>query len=238
VPVVEDNAHGLFGRYHGQPLGGFGVLAALSFHETKNISCGEGGALLVNDPALIARAEIIREKGTNRSAFFRGQVDKYTWMDLGSSYLPSDMLAAVLWAQLEARDAIQRRRMEIWAAYEEGLSAWADAYGVRLPIVPPGALHPAHLFYVLMPGPGDRDRLIQHLAGLGIHAAFHYVPLHASPMGRHWPLRAPCPVAEDTAARLVRLPMFTDLDADSQRRVIDGVASYVPQCVLTDPRAS
>jgi dTDP-4-amino-4,6-dideoxygalactose transaminase len=238
LPVVEDNAHGLFATCNGRALGSFGDLAALSFHETKNISCGEGGALLINDPALVARAEIIREKGTNRSAFFRGQVDKYTWMDLGSSYLPSDMLAAVLWAQLEARDAIQRRRLEIWQRYYAALAAWGAASGVRLPIVPDYAVQPGHLFYLLMPDADDRDGLIRHLADRGIHAAFHYVPLHASPMGQRWPLRAPCPIAEDAAARLVRLPIFVDLDPDSQQRVIDGVTSYVTQCALTDRHSS
>ena len=226
VTVVEDNAHGLFGRYRGRPLGSFGSLAALSFHETKNISCGEGGALLLNDPALVARAEILREKGTNRTAFFRGQVDKYTWVDTGSSYLPSDILGAFLWAQLEARLMIQERRMAVWQRYAEALTGWAREQGVTLPHVPADCEHPAHLFHLLMPTPGDRDRFIEHLRQRSVNSVFHYVPLHTSPMGRRWPLRAACPETERASARLVRLPLYAGLERPVQEIVIEAVTSY------------
>jgi dTDP-4-amino-4,6-dideoxygalactose transaminase len=233
VVVVEDNAHGLFGRYRGRPLGGCGALAALSFHETKNLSCGEGGALLLNDPALIERAEIIREKGTNRAAFFRGQVDKYTWVDVGSSYLPSDILAAFLWAQLEAAESIQQRRGDIWRRYAEALASWAAAEGVRLPQVPSHCEQPGHLFYLLMPSAADRDDLIEHLRQRGVSGVFHYMPLHRSPMAQRWPARADCAVSEQVSACLVRLPFFTALDAASQEIVIEAVREY-----RVRPRAS
>jgi dTDP-4-amino-4,6-dideoxygalactose transaminase len=226
IAVVEDNAHGLFGRFRGRPLGGFGVMASLSFHETKNLSCGEGGALLVNDADLVARAEIIREKGTNRAAFFRGHVDKYTWVDVGSSYLPSDVLAAFLWAQLEAADTIQKRRKRIWQRYADALGPWASTEGVQLPAVPPHCEQPGHLFHLVMPSPDDRDGIIAHLRERGISSVFHYLPLHASPMGRQWPLRAPCPVAERVSSCLVRLPLFTALEPDAQDFAIEAVASY------------
>ena len=226
IAVVEDNAHGLFGRYRGRPLGGFGAMAAVSFHETKNVSCGEGGALLVNDPDLIRRAEILREKGTNRAAFFRGEVDKYTWVDVGSSFLPSDVLAAFLWAQLEAVAMIQQRRRRVWERYSAALSSWAVAEGIQLPWVPPHCDHPAHLFYVIMPTPEDRDMVIAYLRERGISSVFHYLPLHASPMARQWPLRRPCPVAERVSACLVRLPFFTSLDQNAQDRVIEALTMY------------
>lgn len=226
LAVVEDNAHGLFGRYRGRPLGSFGAMAALSFHETKNISCGEGGALLLNDPALVARAEILREKGTNRSAFFRGQIDKYTWVDIGSSYLPSEILAAFLWAQLEAADTIQRRRHAIWNRYAGALVTWAENEHVRLPQSPVHCDHPAHLFHLLMPSAADRDRLIEHLRVRDVNSVFHYMPLHASPMARRWPLRAPCPETERVSARLLRLPLYAGLEPVTQDVVIDAVMSY------------
>ena len=185
--VIEDNAHGLFGRYRGRPLGSFGATSTLSFHETKNLTCGEGGALVINDPALVERAEILREKGTNRSRFFRGQVDKYTWVDVGSSYLPSDILAAYLLAQLEARDAIQARAPRHLAALRRragGLGGRAAACG--RPIVPAHCEHPAHLFYLLLPSLDARTRLIAHLRARQILAVFHYLPLHLSDMGRRF----------------------------------------------------
>ena len=162
IAIVEDNAHGLFGRYRGQYLGTFGALATQSFHETKNFTCGEGGALLINDPALIERAEIIREKGTNRSRFFRGMVDKYTWVDVGSSYLPSDALAAYLWAQFEEREDIQARRARIWGRYDHELSSWAQANGVRQPIIPPECEQAYHMYYLLLPSLEARTALIAH----------------------------------------------------------------------------
>jgi dTDP-4-amino-4,6-dideoxygalactose transaminase len=239
IPVVEDNAHGLFGHYKGRPLGSFGALSTLSFHETKNITCGEGGALIVNDDRFIARSEIIREKGTNRSRFFRGEVDKYTWVDLGSSYLPSDMLAAYLLAQLEAREAIQQRRHEIWRRYQVSLAPWAEAQGVRLPIVPEQCAHPAHLFYLLMPSLETRTALIARLRGEQILAVFHYQPLHLSDMGRRFG-GAPGqhPVTEDIADRLVRLPMYFQLSAEEQQRVIDAVSAFSPAAMASPSAAS
>jgi dTDP-4-amino-4,6-dideoxygalactose transaminase len=225
--VIEDNAHGLFGHYKGRPLGSLGALAALSFHETKNMTCGEGGALLLNDTALVNRAEIIREKGTNRSRFFRGEVDRYTWVDIGSSYLPSDLLGAYLWAQLESADAIQRRRHEIWSRYARELDSWARGAGARLPIVPQHCAHPAHIFYLLMPSLASRTALIQHLRARQILAPFHYLPLHLSDVGRGYGGRVgQCPVTEDVADRLVRLPLFFQLSDDEQGRVIEAILEF------------
>lgn len=227
IAVIEDNAHGLFGHYKGRPLGSLGAMSALSFHETKNLTCGEGGALLLNDEALIERAEIIREKGTNRSRFFRGEVDRYTWVDLGSSYLPSDLLAAYLWAQLESADAIQRRRHEIWSTYARELGSWAVAAGARLPIVPDHCAHPAHIFYLLMPSLERRTALIQHLRARQIVAPFHYLPLPLSDVGRGYGgVEGQCPVTEDVADRLVRLPLFFQLTVDDQGRVIDAIREF------------
>ncbi len=225
--VIEDNAHGLFGRYRGKPLGSFGRLSTLSFHETKNMSCGEGGALVLNDPELAERAEIIREKGTNRSRFFRGQVDKYTWVDLGSSYLPSDALAALLLAQLEVRDGIQARRRAIWERYRTDLFGWATDHQVGLPYVPPHCEQPGHLFYLLLPTLADRQRLIAHLKASGVVATFHYIPLHQSEMGVRLGGRpGACPVAEAVSDRLVRLPLFYDLSDADQTRVISSVKAF------------
>jgi dTDP-4-amino-4,6-dideoxygalactose transaminase len=221
IIVIEDNAHGLYGRYKGRLLGTMGQLATLSFHETKNFTCGEGGALLINDPRFQERAEILREKGTNRSRFFRGQVDKYTWVDIGSSYLPSELLAAFLLAQLEARDRIQAARQRIWQYYAEHLGDWARARGVRLPVVPPACEHPAHIFYLLLPSLADRQALITHLKRAGIASVFHYLPLHLSDMGRRFGGKpGDCPVTEDLSDRLLRLPLYRTLtDADLARIV-------------------
>jgi dTDP-4-amino-4,6-dideoxygalactose transaminase len=230
--VIEDNAHGLFGRYHGRALGTFGAMATQSFHETKNVTCGEGGALLINDPALIERAEIAREKGTNRSRFFRGQVDKYTWVDAGSNYLCSELQAALLSAQLAIASDIQARRRAIWDRYAAALTDWCAAHDIRLPALPSGAEHPSHLFALLMPTESARKAFIGHLGGSGILAVFHYIPLHLSPMGRRFGA-APgdCPVAEDVSERLVRLPFYTDLTEDEQMSVIAAVRSFVPAVV-------
>jgi dTDP-4-amino-4,6-dideoxygalactose transaminase len=228
IAVVEDNAHGLFGRYRGRPLGTFGQLATLSFHETKNVSCGEGGALLINEPAYGERAEIIREKGTNRAQFFRGQVDKYTWVDLGSSFLPSDLLAAFLLAQLESADLIQARRRKIWTTYQRELAAWAGREGVRLPVVPAHCEQPYHMFYLLLPSLAERQSLIAHLKARQIMSAFHYVPLHLSPMGiRFGGQPGMCPVTEDVSDRLLRLPFYTELSEDDQARVIAAITDQV-----------
>ena len=229
IAVVEDNAHGLFGKRDGARLGTFGGLATLSFHETKNVTCGEGGALIVNDPRHLERAEIVWQKGTNRSQFFRGAVDQYSWVDLGSSYLPSDLLAAFLLAQLEARERIQAARRRLWERYDRELAGWAAASGVRLPVVPPGCEQPYHLFYLLLPSLAARQALIAHLRGRGILAVFHYVPLHLSAYGRRAAASLrDCPVAADAADRLVRLPLFYDLSAADQSRVIAAVQSFRP----------
>jgi dTDP-4-amino-4,6-dideoxygalactose transaminase len=224
VAVVEDNAHGLFGKYKGKYLGTFGCLATQSFHETKNFICGEGGALLINDPQYIERAEVIREKGTNRIRFLKGEVDKYTWVDVGSSYLPSDLLAAFLYAQLEARDQIQARRQQIWEYYAEHLRDWAKAHDVRLPAAPAHCEQPYHLFYLLLPSLEVRTRLILHLKKQSILSVFHYLPLHLSTMGQKFGGKpGDCPVAEDVSDRLVRLPFYNDLTKEKQDRVISAI---------------
>ena len=225
--LVEDAAHALFGSYQGRALGSLGRLATLSFHETKNVSCGEGGALLVNDPALVERAEILREKGTNRSRFFRGEIDKYTWVDLGSSWLPSEVLAAYLWAQLEARDRIQRARERVWRRYRDELAGWAQAHDVRLPILPPHCGPAWHMFQLVLPSLDARQRLTEHLRARGILAVFHYLPLHLSPMGRRLGGRpGDCPVTEDLSDRLLRLPFYNGLAEEAQGEVIDAVRAF------------
>lgn len=227
VAIVEDNAHGLFARYRGRFLGTFGCLATQSFHETKNFSCGEGGALLINDERFIERAEIIREKGTDRSRFFRGLVDKYTWTDMGSSYLPSDILAAILLAQFEARNSIQSRRKAIWGRYQRELTGWARQAGVRLPVVPDDREQPYHMFYILLPDLQTRQRLMSHLKDKGILSVFHYLPLHLSVMGRRFGGReGQCPVTEDISDRLLRLPFYNSLSDAQQDRVIDTIREF------------
>jgi len=224
LAVVEDNAHGLFGKYKGKYLGTFGAFGTQSFHETKNFTSGEGGALLINDPQHIERAEVIREKGTDRARFFRGEVDKYTWVDLGSSYLPSDILAAFLYAQLEAREQIQAARRRVWEHYQERLKAWAEANCVRLPFVPEHCEQPYHMFYLIMPSLSARTRLIAHLLEQGILSVFHYLPLHLSPMGRQWGYKGgDCPVTEDVSDRLVRLPFYNTLTTEEQERVCAAI---------------
>lgn len=225
--IVEDNAHGLFGRYNDQPLGTFGCLATQSFHETKNFQCGEGGALLINDPALYSRSEMIREKGTNRSEVFRGEADRYTWQSLGSSYVPSDLLAAFLLAQLESADRVQERRCDIWHRYESGLDGWAQANGVRRPTIPANCDQAYHLYYLVMPDPASRRGLIAHLKSLGILAVFHYLPLHLSSMGLGFGGKeADCPVCESVSDCLLRLPFFNSLDHSMQDRVIDAIGGF------------
>jgi dTDP-4-amino-4,6-dideoxygalactose transaminase len=227
VAVAEDNAHGLFGKYKDRYLGTFGALAAQSFHETKNFTCGEGGALLINDPRLAERAEIIREKGTNRSRFFRGQVDKYTWVDLGSSYLPSDLLAAFLYAQLEQREKIQTHRRNVWEFYQANLQDWALANEVRLPYIPSYSEQAYHMFYMLLPTLEMRQGLIAHLRRSSVEAVFHYLPLHLSDMGRRFG-GAPgdCPVTERVSDQLVRLPFHNALTEEEMRRVVEAVREY------------
>jgi dTDP-4-amino-4,6-dideoxygalactose transaminase len=227
LSIVEDNAHGLFGQYKGKFLGTFGRMATQSFHETKNISCGEGGALLINDPVLVERAEIIREKGTNRSRFFRGQVDKYTWVDLGSSYLPSDILAAILFSQFESAKEIQLIRKQIWERYNAGLHQWANENSVLLPFVPEYCEQSFHMFYLLMPDLNTRQSFIAYLKNININAVFHYVPLHTSDMGKRFGYNeGDLPVTEDISNRLVRLPFYNDLELKDQEKVIQAINDF------------
>ena len=222
--LIEDNAHGLGGREAGRPLGTFGAMSTLSFHETKNVTCGEGGALVLNDDSFVDRAEIIREKGTNRSEFFRGQADKYTWVDLGSSWVQSDLLAAVLVGQLKAFERIQKRRDGIAKYYESQLDDWALDLGVRLG---PSRSSTFHLFYALFPDRAIATQFVDHLRGVGIYAATHYEPLHLSPFGRSF-LREEQNLdhTESVAAGLVRLPMYRGIDATRLDRVIESVKEF------------
>jgi dTDP-4-amino-4,6-dideoxygalactose transaminase len=227
LAVVEDNAHGLFGKYRHQYLGTFGNLATQSFHETKNFTCGEGGAILINQPALIERAEILREKGTNRSRFFRGQVAKYTWVDVGSSYLPSDILAAFLYAQFEHAREIQTTRQQIWETYHTALANWALSNQVRQPVIPPHCEQTYHMYYLLLPSLDVRQRLITHLKKVGILSVFHYLPLHLSQMGQQFGGQAgDCPVTEDISDRLLRLPFYISLTAIEQYQVIEAIQGF------------
>ena len=224
IKVVEDNAHGLFGTYKGRQLGALGCMAAQSFHETKNLTCGEGGALVINDRQLIERAEIIREKGTNRSRFFRGEIDKYTWVDIGSSYLPSDALAAFLYAQLEAREQIQARRKRIWEYYYQSLQEWAQDRDVRLPVVPAYCEQTYHMFYLIFPSSDQRTAIIEYLKRMGISAVFHYLPLHLSEMGKGFGGRpGDCPVTERVSDCLLRLPFYNDLTESEQAFVVSAI---------------
>ncbi|MDP1545320.1 MAG: dTDP-4-amino-4,6-dideoxygalactose transaminase [Anaerolineales bacterium] len=227
LSVVEDNAHGLFGKYKGRYLGTIGNLATQSFHETKNISCGEGGALLINDSRYIERAEIIREKGTNRSRFFRGQVDKYTWVDIGSSYLPSDILAAFLYGQLEVHEAIQAKRRRVWEYYDHHLKDWAEENNVRLPTIPEYCEQPYHMFYMLLPSLEHRQAMIAHLKQHGIQSVFHYLPLHLSNMGVTFGGKpGDCPVTENISDCLLRLPFYNSLSEIDQQQVIDAILEF------------
>jgi dTDP-4-amino-4,6-dideoxygalactose transaminase len=237
VAVVEDNAHGLFGKYRGRWLGSFGGLATQSFHETKNITCGEGGALLINDGRFIERAEIIREKGTNRARFFRGQVDKYSWVDVGSSYVMSDVLAAFLYGQLDKWREIQAKRRAVWERYDSELADWAAANGVRRPVVPKHCEQAWHMYYLLMPSLEARTQFIARLKEKGVTAVFHYLPLNRSAyaLGMADPtanlygvtssgwLRTDCPVTEDVSDRIVRLPFYTSMTEEEQGRVLEEV---------------
>jgi dTDP-4-amino-4,6-dideoxygalactose transaminase len=227
IPVVEDNAHGLLGKYKGKYLSTFGCMATQSFHETKNFTCGEGGALLINNPEYIERAEIIREKGTNRSRFFRGQVDKYTWIDIGSSYLPSDILAAFLYAQLEVREQVQAKRKRVWDYYYENLLGRVKEYGIRLPVVPEYCEQPYFMFYLLLPSLHQRQALIAHLMRLGINSVFHFLPLHLSEMGRRFGgKKGDCPVTEDVSDRLLRLPFYNGLNESDQKYVVEAICNF------------
>ena len=225
--VVEDAAQGILSTYKGRPLGGIGHLAALSFHETKNVISGEGGALLINDERFCERAEIIREKGTNRSKFFRGQVDKYTWVDVGSSFLPSEILAAFLAAQMEHAEEIGRRRIEIWNRYHAAFEDLECEGRLRRPDVPAHCMHNAHMYYLLLPGLTGRTAFIENLKDAGIGAVFHYIPLHSSPAGmRYGRAAGALRVTEDVSARLVRMPLWAGLE-DRQQIVVDAARSFL-----------
>lgn len=226
IHIIEDNAHGLFGTYGNRPLGSIGTLATLSFHETKNFTCGEGGALLINDPKLIERAEIIREKGTNRSQFFRGQVDKYSWVDIGSSFLPSDILAAFLFAQLEKRENIQQARQNIWERYNNTLAPWAAANGIRQPTVPADCGQAYHMYYLLFPTLAERQRFIAFMRAADIASVFHYLPLNRSEMAKKLGAERPCPITEELSDCLVRLPFYTSLTESDQLKVIERVQQF------------
>jgi dTDP-4-amino-4,6-dideoxygalactose transaminase len=225
--VIEDAAQALMSTYRGRPLGAIGDLGAVSFHETKNVISGEGGALLVGNPRFLERAEIIREKGTNRSLFFRGQVDKYTWVDIGSSYLPGEIIAAFLWAQMEEAEAITRRRVAMWETYHQWFAGPEEQGKLRRPVVPGHCTHNAHMYYVLMPDLQRRSAAIEKLKAAGIHTVFHYIPLHSSPAGRKFARASgELAVTDDIADRLLRLPMYAGLE-ERQTEVIRSVLAVL-----------
>ena len=225
--VIEDAAHALMSAYKGRPLGGFGHLATFSFHETKNVISGEGGALVINDARFIERAEIIWEKGTNRTQFSQGRVDKYTWMDLGSSFLPGEMTAAFLWAQLDEAEDITARRLDLWNRYRTAASA-LESLGLRAPVVPPGCVHNAHLFFVLLPSAAHRNDVLSDLNARGVNAVFHYVPLHSSPAGqRYGRVGGPMTVTDDCSARLIRLPLWIGMPENAPELIVDRVKESV-----------
>lgn len=229
--VVEDAAQGLMSSYQGRALGSIGHLGCLSFHETKNIISGEGGALLINDEKLAARAEIIREKGTNRSQFFRGQVDKYTWCDIGSSFLPGELVAAFLWAQMEAADEITARRLDIWNRYHLAFQPLEQTGLIRRPIVPSTCSHNAHMYYLLLPNLTARTRFIECMRVRHVHTVFHYIPLHSSKFGLTVGRSAgDLPLTVEVSDRLVRLPLWVGLDEYLQT-VVDAVFSSLDDCV-------
>ena len=222
--VVEDAAQGVCATRNGRHLGTIGHLGCYSFHETKNFICGEGGALAVNDPRFLERAEIIREKGTNRSQFFRGMVDKYTWVDIGSSFLPGELVAAFLYAQLEEAEKITAKRMAIWSAYHRSLAPLEKAGVLRRPVIPPECVHNAHMYYILLKDAAERARLIAHLKANDVQAVFHYVPLHTSPMGKSLAGDVRLPVTEEYADRLLRLPCYYELGPEQIDRVTSLIA--------------
>jgi len=227
LAVIEDNAHGLFAKYKGKYLGTFGTFATQSFHETKNFTCGEGGALLINDAQYVERAEIIREKGTNRSRFFRGQVDKYTWVDVGSSYLPSEILVAFLFAQLEVWRDIQAKRERVWNYYNQNLQDWAQENDVRLPFVPDYCDQSFHMFYLLLPSLAQRDAFITHMRAKGVNCVFHYLPLHLSDKGRQFGGQpGDCPVTEEFSDCLVRLPFYNELSEPDQAYIVNAITEF------------
>jgi len=224
--VIEDAAQGIMSTYKGRPLGSIGHMAAMSFHETKNIISGEGGALLINDPRFVKRAEMIREKGTNRSQFFRGQVDKYTWVDIGSSFLPSEIVAAFLWAQMEDADNITSQRLAIWHTYHQAFADAEQAGKLRRPIVPSDCEHNAHMYYLLMPDLNQRTAFIDMLRKQGINTVFHYIPLHSAPEGiRSGRMHGSLFLTSDLSERLVRLPLWLGL-AGEQSKINEAVLDF------------
>ena len=227
--LIEDNAHGLFAKYKGKYLGTFGALATQSFHETKNITCGEGGALIINDPSLSERAEILREKGTDRTKFLRGQVDKYTWVDVGSSWVISDLLAAILYGQLLRADEIYLQRIKIWSRYHNELASWASSNSVITPTVPDGCEHTGHVYHLRFQRGIQRDKFIEHLKNLDIYAVFHYQPLHLSTVGRSIGGKdGQFPITESAGDCLIRLPLFNTMSEDEQSHVIESVKVFNP----------
>ena len=228
--LLEDAAQGVMASYRGKPLGAIGDLGAVSFHETKNVTCGEGGALLINDDRWVERAEILHEKGTNRGLFFRGEVDKYTWVDVGSSYVMSDLNAAFLWAQLEHAEEITRRRLAIWHQYHAAFESLETVGWLQRPTIPSTCRHNAHMYYLLMNDREERDALIDRLDERGVNAVFHYVPLHSAPAGvRFGRAAGPLPVTDAASDRLLRLPLFAGLDEVGTKRVIDAVLRAAPR---------
>ena len=228
IPVVEDAAQGVNGYYRGRALGSIGTFGAYSFHATKNYTCGEGGALCINDSRFIGRAEIVREKGTDRSRFLRGEVDKYTWVDIGSSYVPSELASAFLCAQLELLDPIAARRREIYELYDSRLRPLEERGLLQRPVVPEGCQSNYHMYFVLLPERGTRDRLIEHLRAEGISTVFHYLPLHDSPMGQTFGYQTgDLPVTEDIAGRVLRLPFFYDITEPIQQTVVDSIGAFL-----------
>jgi len=227
LAVVEDNAHGLFASYRGRYLGSFGCVAAQSFHETKNIMCGEGGALLINDERLIERAEILRDKGTNRKQFLRGEVDKYTWVDIGSSYPMSDILAAILLAQLEKRSDILHRRRAVWNYYDRNLASWAEQNGIQQPSIPFHCEQSYHMYYLVMPSVEVRQALIGHLKSRSILSVFHYTALHSSSMGLQYGAKPDqCPVATRISDCLLRLPFYNDLTEEDLMYIVKSIREF------------
>jgi len=227
LKVVEDAAQGVMAKYQGRALGSIGDLGAYSFHETKNVISGEGGALLVNDPALALRAEIIREKGTNRNSFFRGEVDKYTWQEMGSSFLPGELTAAFLWAQLEEADRITQERMTTWNRYHELFAPLEAKEMLRRPIVPSGCEHNAHMYYILLPPKTDRRKVLDHFKNNDINPVFHYVPLHSSPAGqRYGRTHGSLELTNDLSERLIRLPLWVGLTPSDQSKIADVLKTF------------
>lgn len=230
LAVVEDSAQALGSTYHGRPTGGFGRFAALSFHATKNIHCAKGGALLVNDPDDLERAKVIQDRGTDRHRYFRGLVTEYQWVDLGSSYMLNELLAALLAAQLETFDEVQARRHRHWRTYDAALPDWAARNGIRTPHVPPYSTHSAHLYYLVLPTERAKQALLDSLARQCLTATIHYLALHDTPAGRRFGRCGPlgCEVAADLPRRLIRLPMHAGMEPDHQLRVIDAIRAFTP----------